>query len=84
MRKFPHLNEGQFAVTMADGATGHVLLESGEISMSETDEIYKVFPSVQPAIDYIQTRQKENDTWEFVLKNHREELIKYFEALRWS
>ena len=84
MRKFPHLKIGQFAVLMADGATGHVLLESGAPSSSETDEIYKIFSNLQGAIEYIQIKQKENDTWEFVIKNHCETLVRDFAAIRWS
>ena len=84
MRDFPQLKNGQFAVLMADGATGHVLLESGEISTSDMDDIYKVFSGLESATEYILAKQKENDTWEFVVKDDREVLVKYFGAIRWS
>jgi hypothetical protein len=83
MRKFPQLNAGEFAVSMADGATGHILLDSGQISFNDTDNIYKVFSSIENAMEYIKTKQNENDTWEFVLHDHFENMIKYFPAVRW-
>lgn len=58
MRELPKLTLGEFTVLMVDCATGHVLVESGRVSISESDEIYKVFTSVEAAKGYILSKQK--------------------------
>ena len=83
MSKFPKLDSGQFAVLMADGATGHVLLESGKLSTGETDQVYKVFSDLELAKSYVTMMQKGNNKLEFVIKDHNQNLVEYIKAPRW-
>lgn len=81
---YPTLTGSQCTVVMADGATGHVLVESGKVSMSNTDVIYKVFDNILQAEEYVKMKQDKNDTWEFGIYDHTKKIIQNFRAKRWK
>ena len=41
----PKLCNGQYALFMADGLTGHVLTVEGKVSIDEKDQIFIIFES---------------------------------------
>ncbi|TDH26898.1 hypothetical protein EXU57_08820 [Segetibacter sp. 3557_3] len=79
----PTLKEGQFALLMCDGATGHVLTTEGEVYLSTKGSVYLVFEGITSVRKYIKTTQEENNTVEFSIYDHKYELVEFYKALKW-
>jgi hypothetical protein len=84
MRKFPELHLHQYAVLIADGATGNVLTTSGVVSISEKDLVYMIFDTISDAESYVHAMQSTHETWELVLYDHQQTMISYFSSKRFS
>jgi hypothetical protein len=84
MLKEPLLSCNQYAVVMADGATGHVLTTEGNICLNGEGEVYVVFEKLETARKFIEQKQDENDTWEFVIYNSNNECVEHREARKWK
>ncbi len=84
MIKEPILSYSQYAVLMADGATGHVLTTEGNLCLNGAGEVYVVFEDLGAARKFIEQKQHENDTWEFVIYNSNNECVEHWEARKWK
>ena len=84
--KFPVLKESQVVVTMADGATGHILNEKGELykSTSTEDNFYLLFDNINDAKSFIKKRLILNDKIEFIIYGKNQIVLDYIEATHWS
>ncbi len=80
----PPLSEDQFAVSMADGATGHVLTTEGEIYYSDGTETFLVFDNLKAARCFIKGKQDENDTVEFYIYDSDYKFLERWEARKWK
>lgn len=84
MTKEPILSSNQYAVLMADGATGHVLATNGEVCLNSEGEVYVIFNDLEAARLFIKNKQSENDTWEFVIYNSDNECVEHCDAIKWK
>jgi hypothetical protein len=84
MMKAPILSTNQFAVLMADGATGHVLTTTGDVCYNDEGNVYLIFDTIELARAFILREQNENDTLEFVIYNSNNECIEHWEARKWK
>jgi hypothetical protein len=84
MMQRPPLSDNQFAVSMADGATGHVLTIDGEIFLNDGKETFIVFDTMEAARLFIEGKQSENDTLEFYIYNSNYEFMGFWEAKKWK
>lgn len=74
----------QFAVVMADGATGHILTTDGNHCLNGEGEVYVLFENLDAARLFIKQKQDENDTLEFVICNSNNECVEFWEAKKWK
>ena len=84
MMQQPTLSEGQFAVLMADGATGHVLNTEGDVYRSDEKEVFFLFDNLQAAREFVEVKQNEKDTVEFCIYDSNHNLLAYLEARKWK
>lgn len=85
MEKFPILKDGQFAVIIADGATGHLLNKKGEIFRDySNDNIYWIFDNLELAKDFISNRSKLDDKIEFLIYDKSQSIIEFIKAKHWN
>lgn len=82
--KKPIISSNQYAVLMADGATGHVLTNEGSLCLNGKGEVYVVFDDLAAARELIQQKQDQNDTWEFVVYNSDNQCVEFWEAKKWK
>jgi hypothetical protein len=79
----PQIKETQFALLMADGATGHILTTHGQIYHNDGKDVYRVFDDIESVNEYINKHPK-NDTIEFSIYNSKYVLIDFRKAPKWS
>lgn len=84
MIKEPILSSNQYAVLMADGATGHVLTTEGNVCLNSEGEVFVIFDDIETARIFIKQKQSQNDTWEFVIYNSDNECVEHLEARKWK
>ena len=85
MEKFPTLKDGQFAILIADGATGHILNHKGEIYMNNVDDdIYWLFDNIDLAKDFITNRSSQNDKLEFLIYDKNQTIVEFVKANHWN
>ena len=83
--EFPKLEYSQVAVVMADGATGHVFNDKGEIFKNDsTDNIYLVFDTIDIAKEVIQKKSILNDKTEFIIYDKNNSVLEYVKAIYWK
>jgi hypothetical protein len=83
--KFPILKENQVAVVMADGATGHVFNDKGEIFRNDSkDNIYLLFDTIEIAKDFIQKQSILNEKTEFLIYDKNNLVLEYVKAIYWK
>lgn len=80
----PKLTEGQFAILMCDGATGHVLTTDGNVYLSDKSPVYIVFEDINLARNYIQSSQVKDDTLEFIIYTSEYEFLEFRKAPKWT
>ena len=84
MIKEPILSSSQYAVLMADGATGHVLTVKGNLCQNGKGELYVIFENLEAARKFIEQKQDEKDTREFVIYNSNNKCVEHWEARKWK
>lgn len=85
MEKFPILKDGQFALVIADGETGHVLNHKGEIYKNDShDDVYWSFDNLDLAKDFIKKQSILNDKIEFLIYDKNKTILEYVEATHWK
>lgn len=78
---FPTLTEHQVAVVMADGATGHILNEKGEIYRNDShDNYYLIFDDIGTSREFIKNKSELNPKVEFVIYNRHNEALDHVKA----
>lgn len=80
----PEIKEMQFAVLMADGATGIVLTATGQKYLGDNQDVYIIFDDLQSAAQFVTNKQNENDTVEFSVFDSKHELVAYNPAIKWK
>jgi len=75
IEKFPEINEPQVVLARANTQYGHVLDESFTLSISDTQKVYTVFENVDKAKDYANSFLNKTMDYEFVIYNHKQELL---------
>ena len=65
---------------MADGAAGHVLKNEGNRCLNGQGEIYVVFEDLEAARKFIEQKQDENDSCEFIIYKSNNECVEHLEA----
>jgi hypothetical protein len=76
----PKLAQGQFAVIMCDGATGHVLTTDEKVYLSDNTPVYFVFNDIDAARNFIQSTQRKNDLLEFSIFDCNYENFEFWSA----
>ena len=85
MIKDPPIKNGQFAVLAVDGATGHVLDIDGNLFRNDVPkDTFFVFADLISARNFIQKRQVENDSLEFVIYDHNLVTVEVLGAPKWK
>jgi len=82
--KRPEIKETQFAVLMADGATGIVLTATGQTYLGDDQDVYIIFDDLQSAKQFITNKQNENETIDCSIFDCRLELVVYEQAIKWK
>jgi len=83
--EFPVLKNCQVAVVVADGATGHVYNDKGELFRNDSkDNIYLIFDTIAMAKDYIQKQSIMHKKAEFIIYDKNNLLVEYIEARYWK
>ena len=78
------LSSNQFAVLMADGATGHVLTTNGILCLNVDGEVYVVFDDLETARLFIKHKQDKNEKLEFIIYNYKNEVVECWGAKKWK
>jgi hypothetical protein len=84
IKKGPPLLENQVAVLMADGSTGHILTHHGNIYSDPNEEAYIILESFEKARIFIDAKQKENDTVEFIIYDSNYKFLEFCKAGNWK
>lgn len=71
----PVLDKNQYAVVIADSATGQVYNRDLEISLNEQEPIYFIFDSLLAAIDFVSGLKELKRRWEYVIYNQDYEIV---------
>lgn len=74
----PVLDKNQYAVVIADLATGQVYNRDLEISLNEQEPIYFIFDSLLAAIDFVSGLKELKELkrrWEYVIYNEDYEIV---------
>jgi hypothetical protein len=79
----PQILETQFAILMADGATGHVLNVNGEVHQSDNSDAYVILDNLDEARKHVVQVQKNNNTIECMIYNSKNELVEFHKAPKW-
>lgn len=79
-RIFPKLEQGQFAVALADSNTGHILTVNSKISLSREDEVFKLFQNIDEAHKYIYDLKESQASIEFLIYNWKNEVVEFIKA----
>jgi len=80
----PKLTEGQLAVLMCDGATGHVLTTEGKVYLLDKSPVYFVFDDMNVARNYIRSFQEMNNTLEFTIYDCKDEFVEFWKSPKWT
>jgi hypothetical protein len=81
--KEPQLKKTQFALLMADGATGHVLTTRGDSYHNDEKEIYLIFDRIEDVHSYIKDIHELRTDVEFNIYNSNQELVEHISAPKW-
>jgi hypothetical protein len=84
MENKPNLQETEFAILMAEGATGCILNTDGTIYQSDEKEIYIIFTCIDLANKFITEKQSIDNTIDFSIFNNKYELINFHRATKWQ
>jgi len=79
----PILKEHQFALLVADGATGHIYNTDFELFINDGKETYFIFNSFEAAKDFVLALSNVNAAYEYAIYNGKYELVEHILAKKW-
>lgn len=79
----PKIKEYQFALIVADGATGNIYNTDFELFLNDGKETYFVFDNLEATKDFVARLAEVNDTYEYAIYNEKYELVEHILAKRW-
>lgn len=79
----PRLKKFQFALLVADGATGHIYNTDLELFINDGKRTCFIFDNFEAAKDFVTKLANVNDTYEYAIYNGKYELVEHILAKRW-